>query len=122
MPARVSRHQSVAAVTTLDFPGHPRMAGFPRGLVTLACHNFLSHPKPQLRRDEALAGGQHQHLALQILVLVIGAALAPIVVAAVCPYEIGGIVVNLRPLTFEKLVYIQVSHCVNWIAEDKADR
>ena len=118
----MSCHQSVAAVATLDFPGHPRMAGFPRGLVALACHDFLSHPKPQLGRDEALAGGKHQHLALQILVLVIGAALAPIVVAAVCPYEIGGIVVNLRPLTFEKLVYIQVSHCVNWIAEDKADR
>ncbi len=54
------------------------MAGFPRGLVALARHDFLSHPKPQLGRDETLAGGHHQHLALQIFVLVVSAALTAI--------------------------------------------
>ena len=57
-------------------------------------------------------------MPLQMLVLVVGAALAPIVVAAVCPYEIGGIVINLRPLTFEKLVNVQVSHYIDRIATD----
>ena len=121
MPARVSRHQSVAAVATLDFPGHPRMTGFPRGLVTLACHDFLPHLEPQIRRDEDLAGGQHQHLALQILVLVVGVAFASILIAAVGSRVVGGIVVNLRHLTFEKLVNVQVSHCVDGIAKYHAD-
>ena len=79
IPAGVGRHQSIATITAFDFPCHPSIAGFSRGLVALARHDFLPHPKPQLGRDETLAGGQHQHLALQMLVLVFGAALAPII-------------------------------------------
>ncbi len=85
------------------------------------CHDFLSHLEPQIRRDEALAGGQHQHLALQILVLVVGVAFAPIVVAAVGSRKVGGIVVNLRSLAFEELVNVQVSHSVDGIAKYHAD-
>ena len=97
------------------------MAGFPRRLVVLVCYDFLAYLKPQLGRDETLAGGQHQHLTLQILSLVLGVPFTAIVVAAVGSCEVGGIVVNLRSLAFEKLVNIQVSHDIDGIAEDGTD-
>ena len=118
IPINVSCHKGIAAFSALDFPSHPRMTGLPRRLIVLVRYDFLPHLKPQLGRDEALAGGQNQHLALQILVLAFRTSLTAIIVAAIGPYKVGGIVINLRSLTFEKLVNVQVSHCVNWIAEN----
>ncbi len=106
----MGRHQSIATFATLDFPRHPGVAGFPGRLIGLVRHHLLANPKPQIRRDKALAGGQHQRLAFQVRVLILGAVLAPVVVTSVCPYEVGGIVVDVRPLALEKLVNIQVSH------------
>ena len=117
----MSRHQSIAAVTTFDFSRHPGVARYPCWRVTLACHDYLPHLKPQIRRDEALAGSQHQHLALQIFVLVFCIPLAAIIVAAICPHKVGGIIANLRYLALEKLIKIQVSHGVNGITEYHAD-
>lgn len=76
--------------------------------------------QPQFRRDKSFAGRKHQRLPLQVLVLVLRVALALIVIAAVCPRKVGGVIVNIRPLALEKLVYIKVSHDINRIAENDA--
>ena len=117
----MGRHQSIATFAALDFPRHPGVAGFPGRLIGLVRHHLLANSKPQIRRDKALAGGQHQRLAFQVRVLILGAVLAPVVVTSVCPYEVGGIVVDVRPLALEKLVNIQVSHGVNGITKHDAD-
>lgn len=63
---------------------------------------------------------QYQRLSLQVLVLVLCIPLALIVIAAVCPGKVGGIIVNIRPLAFVKLVYVEVSHDINRVSENNA--
>ena len=76
--------------------------------------------QPQFRRDKSFAGRKHQRLPLQVLMLVLRVALALIVIAAVCPGKVGGVIVNIRPLAFVKLVYVEVSHDINRVAENNA--
>ena len=63
---------------------------------------------------------QYQRLSLQVLVLVLCIPLALIVIAAICPGKVGGVNLNIRPLAFVKLVYVEVSHDINWVSENNA--
>ena len=59
---------------------------------------------------------QYQRLSLQVLVLVLCIPLALIVIAAICPGKVGGVINYHRTLTFEKLVHFQVSLCIDRVA------
>lgn len=117
---RVRRHERIAAFSAFDFPRHPCIPGFPCRLVSMAGKQLFSAFQPQFRRDKPLAGRKHQRLPLQVFMLVLRVALALIIIAAVCPRKVGGVIVNIRPLALEKLVYIKVSHDINRITENDA--
>lgn len=116
----VRRHERIAAFPAFDFSRHPCVPGFPCGLVSVAGKQLLPAFQPQLRWDKPLMWSQYQRLSLQVLVLVLCIPLALIVIAAVCPGKVGGIIVNIRSLAFVKLVYVEVSHDINRVAENNA--
>ena len=88
--------------------------------LSLRAGKLLPAFQPQLRWDKPLMWSQYQRLSLQVLVLVLCIPLALIVIAAVCPGKVGGIIVNIRSLAFVKLVYVEVSHDINRVAENNA--
>lgn len=116
----VRRHERIAAFPAFDFSRHPCVPGFPCGLVGVAGKQLLPAFQPQLRWDKPLMWSQYQRLSLQVLVLVLCIPLALIVIAAICPGKVGGIIVNIRPLAFVKLVYVEVSHDINRVSENNA--
>ena len=116
----VRRHERIAAFPAFDFSRHPCVPGFPCGLVSVAGKQLLPAFQPQLRWDKPLMWSQYQRLSLQVLVLVLCIPLALIVIAAVCPGKVGGIIVNIRSLAFVKLVYVEVSHDINRVSENNA--
>ena len=61
-------------------------------------------------------GSKHQRLPLQVFMFVLGVPLALIVITAVCPRKVGGVIVNIRSLAFVELVYVEVSHDINRVA------
>ena len=63
---------------------------------------------------------QYQRLSLQVLVLDLCIPLAPIVIAAICPGKVRGVIVNIRALAFVKLLYVEVSHDINRVSENNA--
>ncbi len=116
----VRRHKRIPAFPAFDFSRHPCVPGFPCGLVGVAGKQLLPAFQPQLRWDKPLMWSQYQRLSLQVLVLVLCIPLALIVIAAVCPGKVGGVIVNIRPLAFVKLVYVEVSHDINRVSENNA--
>ena len=79
-------------------------------------HQLLAAGKPCVGGNNSLMGSQHQHLVFQVIFLASLYVPPLIQIAPVCACEVGSVIDNNCPLTFEKLIYVRVCLYINRVA------